>query len=272
MNIGIDFGITNTDLVIENNGTLTFHTFASENNIDTKLLDTIFSKLNLTNLEIENIAVTGGKSSNLPESYNSIAITKVNEVFAIGSGAKEIYNIKEDSFVVVSTGTGTACVSYINGEFHHLGGISFGGGTLQGLSNLLVDTKDSKKIDSMAFDGDKNTLDILIGEVVNDIGSLDPDITASNFSKARDLKKFTHEDIAASLMNMTGEVIGTIAYLNALLIGVNKVYFVGRVSLLKSVTSAIDKRLELAGVTAAYIKNREFANAIGSLSFLKIDK
>ena len=272
MDIGIDFGITNTDLVIENNGTSTFHTFASKDTIDTRLLDIIFSKLNLTDLEIENIAVTGGKSSNLPESYNSIPITKVNEVFAIGKGAKAIYNIQEDSFVVVSTGTGTACVSYINGEFHHLGGISFGGGTLQGLSNLLVDTKDSKKIDSMAFDGDKNSLDMLIGEVVNDIGSLDPDITASNFSKARDLKKFADEDIAASLMNMTGEVIGTIAYLNALLVGVDKVYFVGRVSLLESVTSAIDKRLELAGVTSVYIENREFANAIGSLSFLKPDR
>jgi pantothenate kinase len=73
-------------------------------------------------------------------------------------------------------------------------------------------------------------------------------------------------------MNMTGEVIGTIAYLNALLVGVDKVYFVGRVSLLESVTSAIDKRLELAGVTSVYIENREFANAIGSLSFLKPDR
>jgi pantothenate kinase len=73
-------------------------------------------------------------------------------------------------------------------------------------------------------------------------------------------------------MNMTGEVIGTVAYLNALLVGVDKVYFVGRVSLLESVTSAIDKRLELAGVTSVYIENREFANAIGSLSFLKPDR
>ena len=64
MDIGIDFGITNTDLVIVDNGTSTIHTFASKDSIDTKLLDTIFSKLNLTDLEIENIAVTGGKSSN----------------------------------------------------------------------------------------------------------------------------------------------------------------------------------------------------------------
>jgi hypothetical protein len=60
--------------------------------------------------------------------------------------------------------------------------------------------------------------------------------------------------------------------LNALLVGVDKVYFIGRVSLLESVTSAIDKRLELAGVTSVYIENREFANAIGSLSFLKPDR
>ena len=48
--------------------------------------------------------------------------------------------------------TGTACVSYINGEFHHLGGISFGGGT-------VMEEKEKKEISkkdiflSMAFLG-----------------------------------------------------------------------------------------------------------------------
>lgn len=78
MDIGIDFGITNTDLVIVDNGTSTFHTFASKDSIDTKLLDTIFSKLNLTDLEIENIAVTGGKSSNLPSMKKMYEIAHAN--------------------------------------------------------------------------------------------------------------------------------------------------------------------------------------------------
>ena len=68
---------------------------------------------------------------------------------------------------------------------------------------------------------------------------------------------------------MTGEVIGTISYLNALLVGVDRVYFIGRTSLLDSVRDGIDKRLKLAGVTGIYKANREFANAIGALAYLK---
>ena len=68
---------------------------------------------------------------------------------------------------------------------------------------------------------------------------------------------------------MTGEVIGTVAYLNALLVGVSKVYFVGRILLLKSVRDAIDQRLELAGVSSEYNPNMEYANAIGALAYLQ---
>ena len=63
--------------------------------------------------------------------------------------------------------------------------------------------------------------------------------------------------------------IGTISYLNALLVGVDRVYFIGRTSLLNSVRDGVDKRLKLAGVTGIYKANREFANAIGALAYLK---
>jgi pantothenate kinase len=98
---------------------------------------------------------------------------------------------------------------------------------------------------------------------------LDGDITASNFVKARDDKNYNTNDIAAALTNMTGEIIGTVAYLNALLVGVNKVYFVGRIPLLKSLRDAIDQRLELAGVSSEYNPNMEYANAIGALAYLQ---
>jgi hypothetical protein len=53
------------------------------------------------------------------------------------------------------------------------------------------------------------------------------------------------------------------------LVGVDRVYFIGRTSLLDSVRDGIDKRLKLAGVTGKYKANREFANAIGALAYLK---
>ena len=170
--------------------------------------------------------------------------------------------------MAVSTGTGTACVAYMDNKFHHLGGISVGGGTLQGLSNLTIDINKADEIEELSRIGNKKNLDALIGEVVNNIGSLNPDITASNFSKARNMNNFNNEDIVSSISNMVGEVIGTVAYLNALLLGVSNVYFIGRVSKMSTVRNGIEKRLNLAGISGNYIEKQEFANVIGAIAYL----
>ena len=67
---------------------------------------------------------------------------------------------------------------------------------------------------------------------------------------------------------MVGEVIGTVAYLNALLIGVSNVYFIGRVSKMNIVKNGIEKRLNLAGIKGNYKEKQEFGNAIGAIAYL----
>ena len=140
----------------------------------------------------------------------------MNEVEAIGLGAKNLYSINDKKFVVISAGTGTGCVFYDGKNYHYLGGISIGGGTLQGLSSLLISTSDINEIEKLSNKGNRKNVDHLIGEVVNDIGSLNPNVTASNFAKAEGVKNHNPKDIAASLTNMIGEVIGTTSYLNAI--------------------------------------------------------
>ena len=267
MKIAVDFGITNTDIAIHDNNELIFHTFITEK-VDTAYILNILSELNLDEKKITHIAVTGGKSSDLENSINTIPIIKLNEIQAIGYGVKELYKINDPKFLAVSTGTGTACVASIDGKFNHLGGISVGGGTLQGLSNLITGINNPNEIEKLSKIGNKKNLDALIGEVVNNIGSLHPEITASNFCKARENTNFSIEDTTSSISNMVGEVIGTIAYLNALLIGVDNVYFIGRVSVMNSVRNGIEKRLNLAGVTGNYKDNQEFGNAIGAIAYL----
>ena len=73
------------------------------------------------------------------------------------------------------------------------------------------------------------------------------------------------ENTAAALCNMIGEVIGTVAYLNALLIASEKACFIGRTSCLSEIRNGIDQRLGLAGVQGQYQPNREYANVIGVL-------
>ena len=264
MEIAFDFGITNTDVAVQDKQELSFYTFSSKK-VEIAFILEILSEINLDTKLITKIAVTGGKSSDLQNALDGIPIIKINEVEAVGHGAKELYQIKDQKFMAVSTGTGTACIAYMDKKFHHLGGISVGGGTLQGLSN---DINKADEIEKLSIVGNKKNLDALIGEVVNNIGSLNPDITASNFSKARNKTNFNNEDIASSLSNMVGEVIGTVAYLNALLIGVSNVYFIGRVSKMNIVKNGIEKRLNLAGISGNYIEKQEFGNVIGAIAYL----
>ena len=268
MNVAFDFGITNTDVVINNKSKNQFFTFPTEK-IDKNFISKILSSIEVNLNEIKNIAVTGGKSNDLDDEYMSIPITKINEVDAIGKGVKELYKTGKNPFVAISAGTGTACIYHADGKFNYLGGISIGGGTLQGLSKHLINNTNNEDIEELAITGNRKELDYLIGDIANEIGSLNSEITASNFAKAKNLDNLSSNDVAASITNMIGEVIGTIAYLNAMLCGENKVYFLGRVSLNSNIKSAIKDRLKLANITGIFEDNREYANVLGALVYLK---
>ena len=86
MFVAIDFGITNTDVVVNQNGDDIFYSFLSRS-ITTDFIDYIFEEINLDLVNLRKIGVTGGKSSNLSNTYKDIPIIKINEVDAIGLGA-----------------------------------------------------------------------------------------------------------------------------------------------------------------------------------------
>ena len=268
MNVAFDFGITNTDVVVENESENQFFTFPSKR-IDEDFIKEIFDSVKLNLKEVKNIAVTGGKSSDLSDKYMNIPITKINEVDAIGNGVIKLHNTGDQPFVAVSAGTGTACIYHSEGQFNYLGGISIGGGTLLGLTKHLINNIDNEQIEKLALKGNRKDLDFLIGDVVNEIGSLNSKITASNFAKAKYLDAISPDDVAASIANMVGEVIGTIGYLNAMLCNQNKVYFLGRASLNSVVKKGIEERLKLANIEGFFEVNREYANVLGALVYLK---
>ena len=266
----LDFGISNTDVAIFSNNSVQYFSIRSSNlDITTDLIKQILSKLDIPISKIEKFGVTGGKSSDLDDSLMSKKIIKVNEIDAIGLGAKKLYKLKNKSSLVVSAGTGTACVQVDTDNFNHLGGIAVGGGMLEGLGHLLFKNSSGHEINEFGEKGSRNYLDLLIGDAVNKIGNLSTDLTAVNFGKAKFSDADTIENTSAALCNCIGEVIGTIAYLNALLIGSERAYFVGRTSLLSLVVNGINERLKLAGVTGVYGENREYANVIGVLEKIK---
>tara|TARA_B100000965_G_scaffold289097_1_gene246948 strand:- start:510 stop:1331 length:822 start_codon:yes stop_codon:yes gene_type:complete len=270
MLIGIDFGISNTDLAISDRSNIVFHTSPSQSSkINGGILKNILKKYEIDIAKVKKIGVTGGKSSDLDNSLDGIEISKINEIEAIGLGAKKLYGIKDESTLVVSAGTGTACVHIQGNNFNHLGGIAVGGGMLEGIGSLLFENSNGPEINEFASKGSRAELDLLIGDVVNKIGNLSPEITAVNFGQAKSSSADTVENTSAALCNMIGEVIGTVAYLNALLVGSDKACFVGRTSCLSEVVDGINQRLKLAGIKGQYNQNREYGNVIGVLESIK---
>ena len=270
MYVAIDFGISNTDLAISDEGKIVFHTTPSQSSgINAGTLKNILKKHEIDISNINKIGVTGGKSSDLDDELDKVKIIKINEIDAIGLGAKKLYSIGEESALVVSAGTGTACVHVQGNNFNHLGGIAVGGGMLEGLGSLLFKNSNGLEINEFANSGSRAELDLLIGDVVNKIGNLSPDITAVNFGQAKSSSADTMENTAAALCNMVGEVIGTVAYLNALLVGSDKACFIGRTSYLSEITDGINQRLELAGIKGQYNDDREYGNVIGVLESIE---
>jgi len=270
MKAAIDFGISNTDIAILNNDDLSFYSLPSKKNtLNFLSIKEIFSQLNIPLESINLIGVTGGKSSDLDDLMGGIKIVKINEIDAIGLGAKKLYGIGDESTLVVSAGTGTACVHIKGDDFNHLGGIAVGGGMLEGLGSLLFKNSKGYEINEFANKGSRAELDLLIGDVVNKIGKLSPEITAVNFGQAKNTSADTMENTAAALCNMIGEVIGTVAYLNALLVGSDKACFIGRTSYLSVIIEGVNERLKLAGIKGQYSDNREYGNVIGVIESIK---
>ena len=270
MHVAIDFGISNTDIAISDKNSITFHSFPSQSTkINAGILKKILDKYEIDMSGVKKIGVTGGKSSDLDDSLDGVEIVKINEIEAIGLGAKKLYSIEDEPTLVVSAGTGTACVHIQENNFNHLGGIAVGGGMLEGLGSLLFKNSNGLEINEFAKQGSRAELDLLIGDVVNKIGNLSPEITAVNFGQAKNSSADTIENTAAALCNMIGEIIGTVAYLNALLVGSEKACFIGRTSYLSEIIDGINQRLELAGIEGQYCDNREYGNVIGVLESIQ---
>ena len=76
--IGIDFGITNSDIVINSNNNLSYKSLRSEKNIHLSLNNIL--KTIQEESKIKSISVTGGKHLDLPDNFDGQKIVKKNEI------------------------------------------------------------------------------------------------------------------------------------------------------------------------------------------------
>jgi type II pantothenate kinase len=96
MHVAIDFGISNTDIAVLNNNDIVFYSEPSKSEpLNSNYIKKILSEHNIQISDVSMLGVTGGKSSDLENEIEGIEIIKINEIDAIGLGAKKLYKLRD---------------------------------------------------------------------------------------------------------------------------------------------------------------------------------
>jgi type II pantothenate kinase len=263
--IGIDVGISTTKIVgIDSKGMVVSPLRIKATDPITSLYGAFGKYLHDNKIrleEVEHVMLTGVGAAYIEENIYGLPTTKAEEFVADGLGAK--YESKLDRMIVVSMGTGTSLVKCDGDDISHIGGIGIGGGTLTGLSRLLLKTDDIKNIIDLAMEGDISHINLLIGDIsAKPLPGLPMSATASLFSNAK--ANASREDIAVGLIHMVLQAVGSASILSSLGSGIKDFVMIGNLSLLpqcKEVYSAMEK---LYGVHFIIPKYSEFCTAIGA--------
>ena len=206
--VGIDIGGSTTKIAGFKNDNMLVPVQISADNAVASLFGAFGKFLYDNGLRLEDIQqvnLTGVGSSEINQKIYGLPTYRVDEFSANGVGGRYVAGNKSE-FMVVSMGTGTSFVEVKNNIPRHLGGIGIGGGTITGLSKLMLNTNDFRKIQEMAAAGKVGNIDLRIGDISkNPLPGLDLEITASNFGKAS--SRANCEDKAAGIVHMVIETI-----------------------------------------------------------------
>ena len=274
MFISIDFGITNTDILLKKETKLIHVMVPSEETPSDEFILDLIDEMGENPKSIEGIAVTGGHHQKLGSSIKDIPICHVNEIEAIGAGGTELAKSKDRPVIIVSAGTGTACVYANKGEYIHGSGTGIGGGTLIGLSKLIIGETDPVKRQELAKKGNSTKTDLLISDVITGpIGNLPPNTSAVNFGKINKIdQNLSPEDLAAGLVNMVGQVIARIATSVALAFNTKDIIIVGRTPNFETIQKPLIEAAKITNFELHFPDNGEYASALGALIIMKTKK
>lgn len=237
--LGVDFGLSNTDIVLVEEGKLIGHWMVEGK----ASLETLHKALEVAKVgpnDLDCIATSGGRHGDLPSRFEGIELRKANEAQAVGLGGLALSGFTEA--LVVSAGTGTAMIVARGKEASHFTGSAVGGGTLLGLSRLLLGTSDPLEISRLAQLGNPSGVDSTLIDVIGGgIGHLPPDATAVNFGRMVYQPKASREDVAAGLVTLVSQVIAMIAINAVKAAGLSQIVIVGHLSDLPPVQKALER-------------------------------
>ena len=267
MNISADFGITVTDTLRKNKDKIVHKMELSSKDIDHDRVRNLFSEINFESNK-GFLAVTGGRHLELGDFIDSMPIVHVNEIEAIGEGTMSLSGLNEkESTIIVSAGSGTACIHAHMGKYTHCSGTGVGGGTVLGLSKLLLGTSDPIEIAALAEKGSESEVDLILEDVVSGpIGQLPSTTTAVNFGKVSKMdREYAREDIAAGIINLVGQTAARIATSVAMMFQANQIVVVGRAPSFNGLRKSLEEAASITGFTPHFPENGEYASALGAL-------
>ena len=265
MVIGIDVGISTTKIVgINQDGVVVSPIRIKATDPVTSLYGAFGKYLydNKIRLEdIEHVMITGVGAAYIDSPIYGLPTDKAEEFIADGLGAW--YEIGKREMIVVSMGTGTSLVQCDEKGIRHIGGIALGGGTLTGLSRIMLKTDDINQVVSLAMGGDLSNIDVRIGDISpNALPGLPKHATASLFGNAR--SNASREDIALGIITTVLQTIGSSCILASLNSGIREYVLIGNLTLLpqcKEVFPALEKLYKVRFIIPKY---SEFCTAIGA--------
>jgi type II pantothenate kinase len=239
----------------------------SSKDIDHDRVRSLFSEINFESNK-GFLAVTGGRHLELGDFIDSMPIVHVNEIEAIGEGTMSLSGLNEkESTIIVSAGSGTACIHAHMGKYTHCSGTGVGGGTVLGLSKLLLGTSDPIEIAALAEKGSESEVDLILEDVVSGpIGQLPSTTTAVNFGKVSKMdREYAREDIAAGIINLVGQTAARIATSVAMMFQANQIVVVGRAPSFNGLRKSLEEAASITGFTPHFPENGEYASALGAL-------
>jgi type II pantothenate kinase len=269
----IDFGISNVDVTVYAEGKFHGWIRPAGGRPDPALVQAILAEGGVDLSSLRSLYVTGGQHRTLPPRIGDWQVISVGEVDAIGRGGQALARLAsgggDEPTLVVSAGSGTAVIAARGERYAHVTGTGVGGGTLLGLSRLLLHTVDHREIDALAQEGDSNGPDLSIGDVVmGPIGVLPPDVTAVNFGRlARHQLTVSREDIAAALVTLVGQTIGLVAINAANAQQMNRIVVIGHLFDMASMRGVLEQVGEVYSTPIILPPDAGFGTALGALLY-----
>ena len=264
--LGIDIGGSTTKIVglHEDGSVISMLRVKAEDQL-TSLYGALGNYLLSNHLELQDIrqiVLTGVGASYIEKDIYGIPTLKVDEFSASCAGALALSGQK--SAVVVTMGTGTAFLwADEGGAIRHLCGSGIGGGTLGGLCRKLVDMERFGQIKRLAEQGDLSKVNLTIRDIMrNPPPTLDLTLTAANFGNLSE--DASNADLAAGVVNMVLEAIGTMTVLACQCCDSKTVVLTGSMTTLTQAERNFQNFERLYGIHYIIPENATFATAIGA--------